>query len=105
MKYCAVGTDIRGGGTLVVGDSAWAGDAACTSVWACPVTEAPSSSESATAAVANERQPRCNVFEAAAEVEEAEGEHKLAKDSKVSKRADGVAMREISLNVFLDGTL
>jgi hypothetical protein len=52
-----------------------------------------------------ERQSRCDVFEAAAEVEEAEGEHKLAKDSKVSKRADGVAMREISLNVFLDGTL
>jgi len=50
-----------------------------------PVTEAPSSSESANAAVAavaNERQTRCNVFEAAAEVEEAEGEHKLAKDSK-----------------------
>ena len=108
LKYCAVGTDIRGGGTLVVGDSAWAGDAACTSVWACPVTEAPSSSESANAAVAavaNERQTRCNVFEAAAEVEEAEGEHKLAKDSIVSKRADGVAMSEISLNFFLDGTL
>jgi hypothetical protein len=47
-----------------------------------------------------ERQSRCDVFEAATEVEEAEGEdelaNELANDTKVSKRADGVAMKKVS---------
>jgi hypothetical protein len=53
-----------------------------------------------------ERQSRCDVLEAAVEVEDSkEGIDELTNDTKVSKRADGVAMSEISLNVFLDGTL
>jgi len=106
LKYWAVGTDIRGGGTL---GACWAegvGNAACASVWAWLVAEAPSSSESANAPAAMERQSRCDVLEAAVEVEDSkEGIDELTNDTKVSKRADGVAMSEISLNVFLDGTL
>ena len=68
-------------------------------VWAWPVAEAPSSNQTANTPAAMERQNRCDVFEAAAEVEELkEGIDELTNDTKARRRADEVAIKQRLLN-------
>ncbi len=99
LKYSAVGNDIGGGITLGVCSAERVGDAACASVWAWPVAEAPSSNQTANTPAAMERQNRCDVFEAAAEVEELkEGIDELTNDTKARRRADEVAIKQRLLN-------